>query len=84
MMLRKESYQDLDLWRETKRKQKRRYRSRTGSNKYLPHQWSDSEDQQVLRHERPDRELAKQIGHSVQAIQVRRCRLRKVGGDLNE
>ena len=39
-------------------------------------EWTEREDRMVLAHEIPDRELAAKIGRSVQAIQVRRSRIR--------
>lgn len=39
--------------------------------------WTQHEDAAVLAHEITDRELAKKIGRSVQAIQIRRARLKK-------
>jgi len=58
--------------------QKRRYRARTGSGIYERREWTGAEDQAVLAHAIPDRELAPKLERSVQAIQVRRSRLRKV------
>lgn len=39
--------------------------------------WSQDEDRRVIAHTIPDRELAQDLGRSVQAIQVRRCKLKK-------
>lgn len=38
-------------------------------------QWTAAEDEQVLAHEIPDRELVDKINRSMGAIHVRRCRL---------
>ena len=39
--------------------------------------WDSFEDALVLLHGESDRELAKRLRRSVQAIQIRRCRLRR-------
>ena len=70
-MLRKSEYRDVEKWRKTKRKQQNRYYAQTSTGKGMP-RWSSNEDYIVLRHEKPDREIAKQIGRSVAAIQKRR------------
>lgn len=41
------------------------------------HDWTQEEEQLLLCFNGTDRELAKKIGHSVQAIQIRRCRIKK-------
>lgn len=41
------------------------------------HAWTEEEEQLLLCFNGTDRELAKEIGHSVQAIQIRRCRIKK-------
>ena len=38
--------------------------------------WKPTEDRCVLRHIKPDRELARKLRRSVRAIQIRRCRLK--------
>lgn len=45
--------------------------------KYPKSEWRAEHEQMVLDHSIPDRELSKLIGHSVQAIQVKRCKLKK-------
>lgn len=40
-------------------------------------EWSLWQDELVLAHAIPDRHLSKMIGHGVEAIQIRRCRLKK-------
>lgn len=39
-------------------------------------EWTEREDKLVLAHTIPDRELAEKIGRSVQAIQIRRSRIK--------
>lgn len=41
------------------------------------HEWTEKEDQLILCFNGTDRELAKKINHSVQAIQIRRSRIKK-------
>lgn len=38
--------------------------------------WTEAENLRVLAHDIPDRELAKELGRSVQAIQVHRGRIK--------
>ena len=45
------------------------------SFKYEKRRWTEAEDQAVLAHEITDFELSSEICRSVQAIQLRRCRL---------
>lgn len=69
-------YKDKEKLRATNAAQKRRYRLRTGGGYRLSMTWTEAEDRAVLAHSIPDRELAERIGRSVQAIHVRRSRLR--------
>lgn len=67
-------------WRNNHRdifnEQKKRYYSKSALNaQNFKKQWTHEEDNLVLKHEISDNELAKQIGRSVQAIQIRRSRL---------
>ena len=41
------------------------------------HTWTEEEEQMLLCYSGTDRELAKKINHSVQAIQIRRHRVKK-------
>lgn len=67
--------------REVERKQKARWRRRTGSLEGVGgpgsprRRWTSEEDLRVRQHSVPDRELALQIGRSVLAIHHRRWRL---------
>ena len=58
-------------------KQKQRYYARgaTDTRNYKK-QWTKEEDNVILAREMPDRILAKKLGRSVQAIQVRRSKLK--------
>lgn len=73
-MNRKENYVDLDKWRQTKKKQKRRYygKSQNAENRNQP--WTNAEIQIVLDHKLTDKELSVLLGRSVNAIQVIRCK----------
>lgn len=61
----------------------RRYRERTGAgtaaNRYG--RWTEEQDQRVLAHSIPDRDLAKEFGRSVNAIGVRRSKLKKINSN---
>lgn len=41
------------------------------------HEWTEKEIQMLLCYNGTDRELAQEIGHSVQAIQIKRNRIKK-------
>lgn len=64
-----------DYWSNVRRKQLERYRSRTGSNRFSSKKFTPEEDELVLKHEMPDRELADKLGRSLASIQNRRYRL---------
>lgn len=69
-------YTDREKFREVTKKYKRRYRARTGANRYGRKNWTKEEDIKVLEHNISDRELSKEILRSVGAIQHRRNRLK--------
>ena len=77
MSCRRKEYRNLDKYREMRKKQKQRYRDRTGSGLYAPKKWEDWENELVLNHEVLDNELSVMLKRSVSAIQVRRCKLVK-------
>lgn len=81
MPLRKHSYRDMSKYYQTRREQVRRYAERTGSGKYPARRWNAEDDQRVLSHQIPDRQLSKEIQRSVKAIQIRRCKLKKLTGN---
>ena len=72
---RKKDYKDMDKFSKTRRAQKNRYYSKTAV--YEPSCWTAEQDALVLEHSISDSELSALIGHSVNAIQVRRSRLKK-------
>lgn len=57
--------------------EKQRYREKNGNmgDKNSGKRWSEDDDDLVMRHSIPDRELAVKIHRSIQAIQIRRSRL---------
>lgn len=73
--MRKEKYRDMDKFRATRNRQKRRYYGKTqGLGKTA---WTCKDDELVLAHTVSDATLSAMIGHSVAAIQNRRLRLKK-------
>lgn len=75
-MNRKALYRDIEKFRVTRNKQKRRYYGKTQI--YKRSFWSSSDDELVLAHSMPDTALSAIVGHSVAAIQSRRCLLKKL------
>lgn len=67
---------DFNKYRDAKRKEKRRYREKTGSNRYQPRRWTDYEVKLVVRHVMPDRLLAIKLNRSVGSIQQKRTRIK--------
>ncbi|MBQ2937904.1 MAG: hypothetical protein IJE05_03370 [Clostridia bacterium] len=76
MANRKENYKDMEKWRKALNAQKKRYYSKTAI--YKPSTWTLEHDRLILEHNATDAELSKIIKHSVNAIQKRRCRLKKM------
>lgn len=81
-------YKDKAMQNEARRRWKREHpeRSRESTHRvyretaYAPkhkQEWTDAEDRQVLARDMTDRDLSAKIGRSVQAIQVRRARIRE-------
>jgi hypothetical protein len=66
----------LEKFRECREKYKTKYREQTGSGKYPSRAWTDEEMDLILKHEIPDKVLAKEIRRSVTAIQVERAKLK--------
>lgn len=60
------------------RRQKQRYYDQHGQGRHNGQDWSDKEKQLVMSPNSPgDVILAKRLGRSVRAIQIKRCRLKK-------
>lgn len=76
---RKRTYKDKNRFRETWRKQKARYRERTGSYAYKRRAWTEEEIDMLFDNSMTDRELSDLIHRSVDAIQTMRSRKR--GGE---
>ena len=76
---RKENYRDMRKFLITRNAQRKRYYDKTAI--YEPSSWTNDQDRLVLEHMITDSELSSLIGHSVRAIQIRRCRLKKIYTD---
>jgi len=62
--------------RNTRNEQRSRYYAKHRVNSKNSNQaWTSAEERMVLDHKIPDVELSKNIGRSVEAIQIKRCRL---------
>ena len=70
---RREKYADMELYKKTRRAQRKRNYDQTAGHKRSP--WTPEQDKMILEHKCPDRVLSEQTGHSVRAIQVRRSKL---------
>lgn len=75
MSYRKSKYKDLDKFRKTRNKGKRKYYSKTA--KYKRRAWTDLEDIIILEHKKTDTEISNYIQRSVCSIQTRRYRLKE-------
>ena len=78
-MNRKKDYKDMTKYTKTKNAYYKRYYGKTAI--YKPHLWSNVEDAMVLEHSITDHELSEKIGRSVEAIQIRRSKLKKMKED---
>ena len=76
MSYRKSNYKDIEKFRLTRNKSKRKYYSKTA--KYKRRAWTELEDVIVLEHKKTDTEISKYIQRSVCSIQIRRCRLKEM------
>ena len=72
----KKNYKDMEKYRAYKRRNDYRYYSKTAT--YEKVDWTSEQEELVLRHEMTDTQLSNLIGHSVKAIQIKRCRLKKL------
>ena len=72
----KSNYKDIDKFRLTRNKGKRKYYSKTA--KYKRRAWTELEDVIVLEHKKTDTEISNYIQRSVCSIQTRRCRLKEM------
>ena len=69
-------YADLEKFRKKRNRDKIKYYKKTAGI-YESREWTQCEEEKVLKHDIPDSELSKQIRRSVGAIQKRRSKLRK-------
>lgn len=76
MSYRKSNYKDIEKFRLTRNKSKRKYYSKTA--KYKRRAWTELEDVIVLEHKKTDTEISKYIQRSVCSIQIRRHRLKEM------
>lgn len=76
MSFRKSNYKDIEKFRLTRNKGKRKYYSKTA--KYKPRAWTELEDVIVLEHKKTDTEISNYIQRSVCSIQIRRHRLKEM------
>lgn len=76
-MNRKAKYRDIDKWRNTCYKQRRKYYSKTANAENSGQRWTVEEIDMVLQHNITDTEISEIIGRSVQSIQVMRSKLKK-------
>ena len=74
----KSQYRDKEKLREYINRQ-RKLNYDIGRQGCYPHAWTVEEDEYIITSELTDREIAKQIHHSVNAIQKRRWVLKKKG-----
>ena len=74
-MNRKKSYADLERWRSTCRRQRKKYYGKTQG--YERREWTQKEIEMVLARDMADMELSALIHRSVQSIQIKRSRLLK-------
>ncbi len=65
---------ELEKYREMRNASRKRNYAQTA--KYERRIWTEEEDKRVLAHDVPDRQLSSEIRRSVQAIQIRRTRLK--------
>lgn len=73
---RKKLYKDMDKFRRTTKKQRERYYKKSQNAPNSRMRWTDEEIDIVMAHKIPDREISKQLGRSVGAIQVCRTKHR--------
>lgn len=74
-MNRKDSYKDIEKWRNTCKKQKDRYYGKTANAKNGGMSYTHEEIKLILNHDISDTELALALNRSVRAIQIKRSRL---------
>lgn len=76
MSFKSNGYKSIEEHRKHREKWKRGYRARTGAYKWN-RRWAKDEIERVIEHNISDRELSKEIEHSVSAIQKMRWRVKE-------
>lgn len=74
---RKDDYRDIDKWRKACNRQRKRYYRKTQNAENKGSRYTLKEIEMILDRKYSDLELSKLLGRSMQAIQGKRCRLRK-------
>ena len=74
-MNRRKEYADDEKWRETCRKQKRKYYGKTAI--YPRREWTAQEEDMLFDQGYSDHELSEKLHRSVHSIQIHRSRMRK-------
>jgi hypothetical protein len=69
-------YRDREKYREVRERWKSKYRVKTGAYKWFS-RWKEGDIRRVMEHSIPDRELSKEIEHSVSAIQKKRWEMNR-------
>ena len=62
--------------KEYRKRYKAKWRAESGSGSGR-HIWTSAEILRIIKHDIPDRDLAKELGVSITAIQIQRCIFRK-------
>lgn len=75
-MNRKSQYKDMEKWRKACNRQRKRYYAKTAL--YPPRKWTADEESMILDSKLSDHQLSPILHRSVEAIQLKRCKLRKL------
>ncbi len=75
----KSRYKDAEKYYKTKRASRKRYYQQTANAKNNKKGYTEEEIEKILKHEKPDRELAEELGRSMKAIQHVRERYKNKG-----
>ena len=80
----RKSYKDQEKYRQYRNRWKQKYYDarRFCENHKMP--WSGDEISLIMDHKIPDTEIAAQLGRSVEAIQIRRCKQRALLRKMEE
>lgn len=73
----KKLYRDMEKYAAYKRRMQARQRMRGGAFAYASRPWTKEENEAVMRQDRPDAVLSKEIKRSVGAIQKQRYRMKR-------